>query len=179
LCKVIFCRTLAPMDRDFEIARRTEELVLGLGTNVGDKSRNLSIAIRKLEEVFGPVLDVSRVYLTAPWGKTDQDDFLNQVAVFETNIRPSIALDTIMQIEEEMGRVRFEKWGPRLIDIDILLYGQIVYQSDLLQIPHPYIQDRVFVLDPLAEIRPDFNHPLHEKSVRTLLQELQQRDEQK
>ena len=157
------------MDRDFEIAHRPELLVLLLGTNIGDKAKNLLNAVDGLNALFGEPLEMSSVYETPPWGKTDQDAFLNMALVYSTNIKPTVVLDSILHLELELGRVRQEKWGPRLIDIDIIFYGNMIYQSDILEIPHPYMHERKFVLEPLEEIIPDFVHPLLEKKVSDLL----------
>lgn len=160
------------MDRDFEIAQRPELLVLLLGTNVGDKPNNLLKAIDGLTKLFGEPMELSSVYETPPWGNLDQDAFLNMALVYSTNIKPTIALESILNLELELGRVRHEKWGPRVIDIDIIFYGNMVFQSDLLEIPHPYMHERKFVLEPLAEIIPSYEHPLLEKSVEQLLEAL-------
>lgn len=160
------------MDRDFEITHRPELLVLLLGTNVGDKAKNLLMAIDGLKALFGEPLEMSSVYETPPWGKTDQDPFLNMALVYSTNIKPTVVLDSILHLEVELGRVRQEKWGPRIIDIDIIFYGNMVYQSDVLEIPHPFMHERKFVLEPLKEIVPDYVHPLLEKSVSQLLSDL-------
>lgn len=160
------------MDRDFEIVQREEEIVLLLGSNIGDKQANLEDAIARLTDVFGEPIAVSSMLETPPWGKLDQDSFLNMAAVFTTNQKPLILLETVLDIERELGRVRQEKWGPRLIDIDIIFYGEIVYQSDILEIPHPYMQDRMFVLDPLNEVVPEYRHPLLDKTVGELWKEL-------
>jgi 2-amino-4-hydroxy-6-hydroxymethyldihydropteridine diphosphokinase len=160
------------MDRDFEITQRPDLLVLLLGSNIGDKSRNLMRAMERLDAMFGIPLEVSSVMETPPWGKTDQDSFLNMALVYSSNIKPAVLLDSILNLEIDLGRVRQEKWGPRLIDIDIIFYGNMVYQSDVLEIPHPYMHQRKFVLEPLMEIIPDFVHPLLEKKVSVLLQDL-------
>jgi len=151
-----------------------EELVLLLGSNMGDRMKNLVDARQKLEEHFGSVTKSSRVYHTAPWGKTDQESFFNQALVFEVNLRPMMVLDTILSIEKEIGRVRKEKWGPRIIDIDVIFFGDLVFAGDELRIPHPHMQERGFVLQPLCEIIPDFEHPLLNKKIRTLLDELEE-----
>lgn len=161
------------MDRDFEIVHRQELLTLLLGTNVGDRPDNLLKAMKGLKSLFGDPVEISSVYETPPWGKTDQDAFLNMALVYTTNIRPTVLLDSILNLEVELGRVRQEKWGPRLIDIDIIFYGNMVYQSDILEIPHPYMHQRKFVLEPMNEIVPNYVHPLLEKTVAQLLVDLE------
>ena len=158
------------------IAQRSKTLVLLLGSNIGDKSDHLEKAIERLTEALGEPVAVSKPLETEPWGFTDQESFVNQAIAFESNQRPSVLLDTVLTIEQQLGRKREIKWGPRVIDIDIIFYGNLVYQSDVLEIPHPYMQDRMFVLTPLSEIMPDFRHPLLDKTIRELKEDLMQRE---
>ncbi len=149
-----------------------EELVLLLGSNMGDRMGVLSKAKDLLEEHFGKAVRASSIFDTEPWGKTDQDNFLNQALVFHVDLRPMRVLDTILDIESKLGRVRKEKWGPRLIDIDVIFFGDLIFEGDHLRIPHPHIPERSFVLEPLNEIIPGFVHPILNKSVSELLYDL-------
>jgi len=133
--------------------------VILLGTNLNDRRKNLEEAIRQIDQRIGAIELASGVYRTAPWGNTDQDDFLNQVIVVKTSLSPRSLLNELLLIESQMGRVRSEKWAARLIDLDILYYGYEVIHEKGLDIPHPYLQDRRFTLVPLVEILSDFVHP--------------------
>lgn len=112
-----------------------------------------------LNKLAGKVVLMSSVYETAAWGKTDQEAFLNQVLCVETIFPPVMLMHKLLEIEKKMGRHRIEKWGPRVIDLDILYYDQLQLNHPFLQIPHPHIAARRFVLQPLAEIAPNRIHP--------------------
>ena len=142
-----------------------------LGGNLGDRKSNLEKAALLIEKKIGPVTAKSALYETRPWGKTDQPDFLNQVLVLKTEQNPELILKSALSIEQEMGRVRIEKWGARLIDIDLVYVETQILNSKNLILPHPGIAQRRFVLEPLAEIAPDFIHPILKKSHRQLLNE--------
>ncbi|WP_025142926.1 2-amino-4-hydroxy-6-hydroxymethyldihydropteridine diphosphokinase [Pedobacter jeongneungensis] len=132
-----------------------------LGGNLGDREGNLKSAVELLNEKIGKVVAVSSLYETAAWGKTDQPAFLNQAVVLQTNLSALEVLDHALSIEQELGRVRKDKWGERLIDIDLILFGnEIINIPDKLQVPHPHMQHRKFVMEPLAEIAPDVLHPI-------------------
>lgn len=146
---------------------------LVLGSNLGNSIDFLEKASMLLQEQVGKVIASSARYQTAAWGKTDQPDFINQVLKLETDLSPSEVLATILGIERQLGRERAEKWGSRTIDIDILFYDQEVVTTPELQIPHPYLQERAFTLIPLAEIQPEFMHPILKKTVSELLDELE------
>lgn len=142
--------------------------ILGTGSNLGDKKINLQTAENWIAERVGDIVQKSGYYLTEAWGNRDQPVFWNQVLVVKTRLTPLGVLDTILDIERDMGRIRRIKWGERLIDIDLLFYDDVVLDTPNLQIPHPYLQDRNFVLAPLLEIQPDWMHPILNKSVREL-----------
>lgn len=135
-------------------------LFLLIGSNLGDRKKYLDSALNLIDYRIANIEKRSTIYETAPWGNTDQPHFLNQVLTLKSNLNPEELLSVCKQIEKSVGRVATERWGPRIIDIDILLYGDMVYQSSLLQIPHPMMQDRMFTMVPLAEIAPDFIHPV-------------------
>lgn len=141
----------------------------GLGTNLGDRQANLAAARQAIMREIGPLEMISSLYATAPWGLTDQPEFLNQVVQGVTALEPATVLEGILRIEQDLGRTRHEKWGERLIDIDLLFYDDLIWESPTLIIPHPFIAQRNFVLAPLVEIAPDFIHPVHQQSLQQLL----------
>jgi 2-amino-4-hydroxy-6-hydroxymethyldihydropteridine diphosphokinase len=147
------------------------KVFLLIGGNIGDRLQNLHQAIALLSTTCGPVLQQSAVYETAAWGKTDQAAFLNQALLLTTSLTPQALITTILSVEEEMGRLRMEKNGPRVIDIDIIFYNEVVMNEPNLIIPHPQLQNRRFVLVPLVEIAPDLVHPILHKTVTELLAE--------
>lgn len=127
---------------------------LSLGTNLGDRLQNLVAAVRLLSTPATRVTRVSSVYETAPQGKTDQPTFLNMAVEVDTALEPRELLQHIQSVEQQLGRVRVERWGPRIIDVDIVLYGDICLQEEDLILPHPRMQERAFVLLPLLELNP-------------------------
>jgi 2-amino-4-hydroxy-6-hydroxymethyldihydropteridine diphosphokinase len=145
---------------------------LHTGSNIGDRLRNLEQALENIETRIGAVTMASRVFETKAWGITDQPDFLNQAVEVLTPMDPYQLLEAILEIEKTMGRKREIKWGKRLIDIDILFYEDLVIASENLTIPHPFLHERKFVLEPLMDIAPDFVHPVLKKTIRRLWEEL-------
>jgi 2-amino-4-hydroxy-6-hydroxymethyldihydropteridine diphosphokinase len=141
-------------------------IFLLLGSNLGDRLRNLSEARNKI----GSVVKSSPVYTTAAWGNTSQPDFLNQVVEINSRLFPEELLRSILDIEAAMGRKREEKWGSRIIDIDILFYQDIILKTPDLVIPHPEMQNRRFVLVPLHDVTNKV-HPVLNKTVGQLLKE--------
>lgn len=144
---------------------------LSLGSNVGDRDGNLKEAIRRLQTI-GSVQSVSSVYETEPVEFTAQGWFLNCVVALETQETPGRLMAKLLDIEREMGRVRTRKKGPRIIDIDILLFANVVVNSPEVTIPHPAMTQRRFVMEPLAEIAPAVMHPTLNKTARELLEDL-------
>jgi len=147
------------------------EVFLLTGGNIGDRLNYLSRAKEEIKKRCGNVLQMSSVYETAAWGNENQDVFLNQVLKIETFHRPEHMLNVILQIEEDLGRKRQIKFGPRTIDIDILFFNDEIITQHRLKIPHPQIQDRRFVLVPLNEIAAEKIHPLFNKTISELLSE--------
>ena len=150
---------------------------LGLGTNIGDRRLNLTRAIELLSLALGKCIAVSRFIETAPWGFESENSFLNCAATFETELQPTELLDTTESIERELGRTVKSQGGnysDRIIDIDILIYGDEIIETERLTVPHPLMHKRDFVLQPLAEIAPDVVHPVLDKSIILLLKELAQ-----
>lgn len=144
-----------------KMAEKGEHRVyLGLGSNLGDRRENLLAALRLLKRHPGiEVEEVSSVYQTEPWGVTEQPDFLNLVALIRTDLGPREILEACMGVERDLGRVRGERWGPRVIDVDILMYDDIEWVEDDLVIPHPRMMERDFVMVPLMELEPEISPP--------------------
>ena len=142
---------------------------LGLGSNIGDRLANLQAAVDALQPTA-----ISPIYETEPWGYTEQDPFLNLVVALETDLQPQALLQHLKQIESEVGRRATFRYGPREIDIDILLYDDLVMDEDGLSIPHPRLHERAFMLRPLADLAPDLIIPPGEQSVAELLAALDQ-----
>jgi 2-amino-4-hydroxy-6-hydroxymethyldihydropteridine diphosphokinase len=150
-----------------------EQLVLIIGGNQGDRRALLKSATTKLRHVLGKPRHVSSIYESTPWGGKSSGNYLNQVLVFDVDEGPEEILLKALQIEEELGRIRNEKWGNRTMDIDILYYGKKIMELPNLIIPHPFLHLRRFVLVPLVELLPDFIHPKLMKTNQELLNDLQ------
>lgn len=151
-----------------------ETIFIALGSNLGFRWSNLRTARESLTPE-AQVVTASSIFITTPWGFEDQPDFLNQVLEIQTSLRPLALLNHLKTIEMKMGRKESFRYGPRLIDLDILFYGKRRMDTLDLHIPHPHLQERAFVLVPLNEIAPDFIHPVLHKSVADLLEEVESR----
>lgn len=141
------------------------------GGNLGNRLENLANAVQLVEKKCGDIYKISSIYETAAWGYTSQPDFYNQAIELHTFRDPDNLMMTILNIEHEMGRKHSLKMGPRVIDIDILLVDDIVYQSATVTIPHPRLAERKFALTPLAEIAGQITHPVFKKTINELLAE--------
>lgn len=181
--KVSVKKPWAPLRKHFEnveveIERKWHKCYLSLGTNIGDKHSNLINAIEKINNLENTkIIKTSEILETEPFGNIDQDMFLNAAVEVETLFTAEEFLDKILEIELEMGRVREIKWGPRIIDIDILLFDSLVFETEKLAVPHPWMCERMFVLEPLCEIAPNVIHPLEQKTIFNLKRALQERIE--
>jgi len=145
-------------------------IYLQLGTNLGEREKNLKKVISLIERYISKISQKSKVYLCSPWGRANQDDFLNQVICLESKFSAEKILKIIHLIENEMGRTRAEKWGERIIDIDILFFNNEIINQGNLIIPHPYLHERLFVIIPLMEISPNFIHPIFKKDITSLFE---------
>ncbi len=152
---------------------QTKNIFLGLGANLGERFLNIQSALSKIHSLQGTeILRRSSLYETAPVGFLQQDEFLNMVVEIATVLSPNALLGNIHAIETELGRIRYERWGPRVIDIDILYWGNAIMQTPDLTIPHPEAAKRRFVLEPLCEIAPEFKAPPYHEMIRQLRDEL-------
>lgn len=148
---------------------------IALGSNLGDKEKNLRRALLLLTQQGVEIVRVSSFLSTEPYGVTDQPQFLNAVACVRTSLAPLALLDVLLATELAMGRVRLRHWGERNIDLDLLLYEDVVLDTPRLRLPHPDMQNRDFVLLPLAEIAPELKHPTLEKTIYELKENLMNR----
>jgi len=148
---------------------------IGLGSNLGDREASLKAAVAALREAGATLLRMSSFIRTSPEGKTDQPEFLNGVVEIETEQRPRALLALLLEIERKLGRVRSERWGPRTIDLDLLLYDDEIIREPGLEVPHPRLHERLFVLGPLAEIAPEVRHPTLKKTAAEMLADVSAR----
>ena len=153
---------------------------LSLGTNLGNKEENLHAAMQLIKEQIGNIVSQSALYVSAPWGFSSENSFLNNAVAVETTLNPSELLQTTQGIERTLGRTHKtvnRQYSDRLIDIDILFYDSLVMDTPALTLPHPLLHQRLFVLSPLAEIAPTLRHPIQQKTIRTLYLELLVKEE--
>ena len=147
----------------------TQHLFLSLGGNLGNTREIFEGAYPHIEKKIGKIAVYSSIYQTEAWGPIPQADFLNQVVLVTTTLKPESCLTELLEIERQFGRERKERWGPRTLDLDILYYGDVIIAASDLSIPHPRIAERKFILTPLAEIAPLFEDPTSRKSMTALL----------
>lgn len=154
-----------------------KKVYIGLGSNMGNREAYLERAGQEIRLLPGTeIINSSSLYTSSPWGKMDQDDYINQVIEIETGLSPIDLLHSLQDIEIKMGRQRVEKWGPRVIDLDILLYGQSIIKMPELIVPHPYVRERLFVLIPLAELNTDLVFPEDGMNIGEVLNRLLERE---
>jgi dihydroneopterin aldolase/2-amino-4-hydroxy-6-hydroxymethyldihydropteridine diphosphokinase len=176
--KVFLKKPWAPIKKHLDtveimIERKRHKAYIGLGSNVGDKEKYLKEAISKLSvEKNIKIIKQSSFITTKPWGYLEQEDFLNGVVEIETMLEAEELMDLLLEIEEELDRKRIIKWGPRTIDLDIIMYDSKISSNEKVILPHPRMHEREFVLKPLNEIAPYLMHPVLNKRIFTLLEEL-------
>lgn len=150
------------------------QAIISLGSNLGNRSLQLSAAISKMQIEIGDILIKSSIFESESWGFKSENTFLNQVLSFQTELTPEEILKIILKIEKDLGRIRVsDAYASRTIDLDILFFDDKIINSEALQLPHPRIQERKFILVPLNEILPEFVHPISKKSIRKLLDDCQ------
>ena len=142
---------------------------LQLGSNLGDRELLLKNSIIAIENRVGNVVEFSKVYESAPWRVEGKENYLNQILKVKTTLLANEVLSVVLDIEKQLGRMRFEKWGERLIDIDIIFYNDSIIETPDLCVPHKHLHERMFVLTPLHNIAPEMIHPKYNKTVEELL----------
>ncbi len=148
------------------------KVYIAFGSNIGDKYKAIEDALEMLNQRGLRVTAKSKIYETEPYGYEDQPPFVNGAVEIETHLSCREVLKTILGIENDIGRVRLIRWGPRIIDLDILMFNDEVYDEEDMKVPHIDMQNRAFVLEPLNDLCPDKIHPVLKKSIRSLLEDL-------
>lgn len=176
--KVLLKKPWAPIGRHLdtaaiEIYRKWHKAYISIGSNIGNKEENIKNSIEKLKEYKEiDVTKVSSIIETEPWGYEEQDSFKNSAIEIRTFLNPKELMTILLTIEDEMKRERIIRWGPRIIDLDIIFFDDYVTSDEFVTIPHPRMEDREFVLAPLNEISPNLIHPLNKKRVFRMLEEI-------
>lgn len=175
--KILLKKPWAPIGKPIdyaaiEIERSWHKVFIALGTNMGDKEQNIKEALERLENDACKIIKLSNIYCTKPVGYTDQEDFLNCCAKLKTLLTPEELIKFMLNIEKELKRERTIKWGPRTIDLDVLLYDNVISSSEEIIIPHPRMHERLFVLKPLREIAPYALHPILNKRIMEIEEEV-------
>ncbi len=153
------------------------DVYIGVGSNLGDRLSNCKEAIKELSRSALKILRVSTIYESKPWGVTEQPTFLNLVVYGQTELTPYELLGRLKGIESALGRTETYRWGPRVIDLDILFYGDQIINDKELIVPHPYLTERIFVLKPLSEIAPELRHPLTGKTILEYLNDIEKENQ--
>lgn len=157
-----------------KVYKRVKNYVLSIGSNLGDKKSNIELAIQLLEEQIGSIHQVSSVYYTKAWGDTSLNDFYNLVLIIKSTNEPMDVMNNLLQIERQLGRKRkTENYENRIIDLDVIYIEDIILNGESLQVPHPRMHERAFVLVPLMEILPHFKHPIFKQSTIELVENLE------
>jgi 2-amino-4-hydroxy-6-hydroxymethyldihydropteridine diphosphokinase len=151
------------------------KVYIAFGSNIGDRYKAVDDALAMVEQKGMKITSKSKIYETEPYGYTDQPPFINGAIEVETELNCRQVLETLLGIESDIGRVRQIRWGPRIIDLDILLFNKEIYDEEDLKVPHLDMQNRAFVLNPLADICPDYVHPILEKTILELKNELKEK----
>lgn len=147
------------------------KVFLQLGSNLGEREQLISLAITNISDQLGTIISQSKIYESTPWRVDGQKNYLNQIIEIKTELSADKILELVYNIENDLGRVRIEKWGERLIDIDIIFFNNDIIETPKLCIPHKHMHERNFVLEPLNEIAPEFVHPKYNKTISELFKE--------